>query len=751
MKKVFAILLSIFMITCFLPSFVFATGDPIMSKSLTGANVALSSNEASFNGSMQKPEVKSVVLLDGTDVDLSKCEIMYDSDMTNAGVKTITIKPKLNDSTYTDSTTARFTIKQVDLSAVSYEAISLPLGSESNSVNPSNLRMKLGNYVLDTDEYIISTTPDHSKAGTYYMDINAANRNFTGKKVISFKAGVDLKDYDVITSTQTFVYDGSPKTFYSIKVRSAGGMELSNGKEYTVRYDNNVNAGADTAKVIIDGIGDYVGSKVINFSISTKSLIDSAYMESLGNVVKNSSPKPTVSIGSKVLREGVDFDYSYNKYDDYINVIVTGRGNYSGIISKQYKVGKTIESAVVTFFPEKYEYTGYAITPTNVSVKMPDGTRLVYGKDYTLTYDRNIDVSTTAALNVIGQGSYAGKVACRFEIFPKSINNFIVNLSQTSYSYDGSAKTPAVTVRNGSTTLSSADYNVSYTNNIAIGTATVTITGKGNYQGYLVTRFNITGKNIATTNISLIQSSYRYDGYQKKPLPTVKDGYKELVNNVDYYLTYENNVVAGTAYIVVTGKGTYSGNIRIPFYIKGYDQKVSTKYTYYTKYFTSDIFNLNANATGDGTGLIYKSSDESVVKVTSFGTVQIVGTGRATITVSTTGTTKYDPASKTVTVTVKPNRAVISRAYSPASGKLKVAIKKAPGVTKYQVKYGRNGSYKNFYYKYSTNPNYITQAKTFKGLDNGKAYFVKVRGYKTMSDGTKVWGNWSKTRKVYVK
>lgn len=58
--------------------------------------------------------------------------------------------------------------------------------------------------------------------------------------------------------------------------------------------------------------------------------------------------------------------------------------------------------------------------------------------------------------------------------------------------YNGKAKTPTVTVKiNGKTLKNKTDYTVSYKNNVKVGTATVTITGKGNYVGTLTKTFKI--------------------------------------------------------------------------------------------------------------------------------------------------------------------------------------------------------------------------------------------------------------------
>ena len=61
-----------------------------------------------------------------------------------------------------------------------------------------------------------------------------------------------------------------------------------------------------------------------------------------------------------------------------------------------------------------------------------------------------------------------------------------------SVTYTGSAKTPSVTVKDGDYTLvEDKDYTVTYSNNTNAGTATATVTGKGNYTGSVSKNFTI--------------------------------------------------------------------------------------------------------------------------------------------------------------------------------------------------------------------------------------------------------------------
>ena len=147
--------------------------------------------------------------------------------------------------------------------------------------------------------------------------------------------------------------------------------------------------------------------------------------------------------------------------------------------------------------------------------------------------------------------------------------------SISDQTYTGSAIQPVVTVKDGSKTLiSGTDYTTSYSNNINKGTATITITGKGNYTGTKTINFSINGRSISSASSSNI-SSQTYTGKAVKPSFTLQYNGKTLVEDTDYTVTYSNNVNVGTATITVTGKGNYTGIKTINFSIVKLTYKIS--------------------------------------------------------------------------------------------------------------------------------------------------------------------------------
>ena len=141
-----------------------------------------------------------------------------------------------------------------------------------------------------------------------------------------------------------------------------------------------------------------------------------------------------------------------------------------------------------------------------------------------------------------------------------SISKASVTLSTSTYAYDGKAKTPSVNVKvNGKTLKKDTDYTVSYSNNTKVGTAKVTITGKGNYTGSVSKTYSIKN-NFKKATVSGI-STKAFTGKNITQSITVKYNGKTLKKGTDYTVSYSNNKNIGTATVKIAGKGSYTGTI----------------------------------------------------------------------------------------------------------------------------------------------------------------------------------------------
>lgn len=105
-----------------------------------------------------------------------------------------------------------------------------------------------------------------------------------------------------------------------------------------------------------------------------------------------------------------------------------------------------------------------------------------------------------------------------------------VTIAQKSYPYDGTAKKPAITVKDstGKELKNGTDYSVAYTDNKAPGTATATVTFKGKYEGekkfnFKITLGTTTIKNVANAEAGVNVTWYKtagatgYTVYRKTP------------------------------------------------------------------------------------------------------------------------------------------------------------------------------------------------------------------------------------------
>ena len=138
-------------------------------------------------------------------------------------------------------------------------------------------------------------------------------------------------------------------------------------------------------------------------------------------------------------------------------------------------------------------YSGSAVIP-NIEVNLKD-TTLVEGKDYTVSYKNNTNVGTATAI-ITGIGSCTGERTAEFSISPLTPKLVVVSKIGTK-TYTGKDLAPDVAVSADGRILSrNTDYTVSYQNSKNPGSASVIITGIGNYRFSTSTQFDIAPKAI---------------------------------------------------------------------------------------------------------------------------------------------------------------------------------------------------------------------------------------------------------------
>lgn len=336
-----------------------------------------------------------------------------------------------------------------------------------------------------------------------------------------------------------------------------------------------------------------------------------------------------------------------------------------------------------------------------------------------------------------------------------SLDTCNVKLAYASTTFDGSAKTPKVTVTNpdGVVLTEGTHYTVTYSNNTKAGTAKVTVLGVGDYMGTVEKEFTIRKVSGDTLSYSLEYEKVTVDNKEKTPAVTVKDAAgKALVRDTDYTVTYDTGRKGLGKYAVeITMKGNYSGGKTLYFYIlpmatstvktslgttsTGYDD-VTVKwdiatgangyYLYYKKASASKWTKVDC-----GTKRTYTKKNLSDGVKYQFKVVAYVKDGTKKI---------ESLKSKTSTIyTLKKLNKPTVKKYS--SKKVKASWTGINGESGYQVyKMKKVGKAYVKVKSYTTTKTYITASAT-----KGKTYYYKVRAYKKNGSKT-TYGPWSDLR-----
>ena len=418
---------------------------------------------------------------------------------------------------------------------------------------------------------------------------------------------------------------------------------------------------------------------------------------------------------------------------------------------------KVISNCTINLEKTSYTYDGKAKQPT-VTVK--DGsTTLTSGKDYEVTYADNTDAGT-AKVTITGKGDYTGSVTKEFTIqkanqtLSASISPSNIQVGKTAQ-ITASAKTD-VSYSSSDTKVAAVSASGVVTAK-AVGTATITVTAKAS-KNYNEASKNVTvtvteksvpvTKKLSACKVTLAATSYTYDGKEKKPAVTVKDGSNTLTNGKDYEVAYANNINAGTARVTITGKGNYTGTVTMNVVIKKAASVITASNITKATSAKAQKASIGAKVKG-GAKLTYKSNNKYVA-VDKKGQVTIAKkfVGQATITITAAATKNYNAGTKKVTVTVNPASTKLSSVKNSASKSMKVAWKKNAAVTGYQVQYATAKNFKGA--KAVTVKKAATTSTTIKKLTKGKKYYVRVRTYQKVS-GKTYYSAWSASKNVTIK
>lgn len=263
-------------------------------------------------------------------------------------------------------------------------------------------------------------------------------------------------------------------------------------------------------------------------------------------------------------------------HDQWPQAVVT----YNGVeITKEFRI-KPADINLVTVSVSDQKYTGSSVTQLDWVYATFKGEKITLGTDYTLSFPEeskgsgwnNVGPCFKQAIVMLqGKGNFTGTKQVPFSIIG-DMTNYASVASIGDQIYTGSEVKPSLDgkITFGDTVIYSGDYEATYSNNVKVGQATVTIKGKNACTGTITKTFNIVAKDIGTGGVSVNVASPQYTGSALTPTPTVTYAGKTLVKGTDYEISgYDNNVSVGTgATITIKGKGpNFSGTLTTKFSI----------------------------------------------------------------------------------------------------------------------------------------------------------------------------------------
>ena len=570
-----------------------------------------------YNGTeqAQKPVVKDggKTLVEGEDYELS-----YSADVTNAGTVTVTVAGKGNytgkfDVTYkilkrqvvltSGSKTWPYDGQAHSLTAVSGwqqsgdtgfvdgevadvratgTVTNVEEGPVTNAIACTELAgFKAGNYEITKHEGTLEVTP---ATGKVIVTITERGGSYTYDGTEKSAEGYDFVASDPLYTQADFAFTGDA----TVRGTDAGTYEMQ------LKSSDFANTNANFAEVefvVVDSeltiakrtvtLTSADGAKVYDGIALTKNEQSDvtvtggegfvagetlAYEISGTQTVVGSSENTFVATSSETAKvDNYDVTYVYGTLTVSAQSIVPDPEN-----PDTFK-GVTVDDPADSVYDGQQHKWYPAVTGAM-------GNALVEGEDYTVSYDKDdfTNVTGDITVTITGMGNYTGTVTKTYKITKAPLT--VAALSDSKV-YDGSALTAGGTidglvadetaqaVTSGSQTEVGSSANV--VDSIAWGTAL-----ESNY--YIASQtdgtLTVTPKGIAPEpgngmTVGTLPDVV-YNGAEQAQKPSVMDGETELVEGVDYDLTYSEDLTnAGTVTVTVTGKGNYAGSVDVTYQI----------------------------------------------------------------------------------------------------------------------------------------------------------------------------------------
>lgn len=491
--------------------------------SIANAIVTLAETSFDYDGQAKEPVVESVIL-DNTTLTQSTDYTFEWTDNVNAGTGTVTVTGQ---GIYTGTATANFTINKAALSDLSVSISGWTFGEYDAEDNAPAVEGNDGNGTV-TYTYADATAAEPTftgtvptNAGSYIVKATVAETDNYAAAEATTTFTIAKADLSLVVEIQGWTYGDSPNEPQVSGNLGKGAVTI------TYQGDNDVeptatvpaNAGGYQIFVSVAETANYnAGEAVSEFSIAQADF--SQVVVAIDDQTYTGDPiEPTVTVtfkGNPVDDSEYEVDYGEDNVD-VGTVTVT-------LTSTEINFANGDEPVTVTF----------EIVPVQVEIVAENDTVVYDGTPQSFT---NYEVDDVPVLvhyfdkdgeeleSVVNAGTYdvqlvSGDINYTFEpvnvkfvIEPKALTDDMLWIEGGELVYNGEEKTLTdglygVSDYDLGDLEEEVDFTVSYEDNVNVGTATIMITGQGNYQGTISGTFQIVRQLNITFNETRQWASY---------------------------------------------------------------------------------------------------------------------------------------------------------------------------------------------------------------------------------------------------
>lgn len=523
--------------------------------SLENAAVSVA-NGAVYDGSAHTPEV--VVSLNDAILPSSDYSVSYENNV-NAGDAKVVISP--NSGNVSGSAEQAFTIAKAPIESATVKTITNT--PYTGIAQEPEVAVKLnGKTLIAEDDYEVSYS-NNTDAGTAMVTVSGIGNYSSIASTVFDITPIQVEDLE-FGVPEAIIYTG--KGIEPVEVLLNGSPLPTT--DYTISYESNTLPGDATftfSPITANVVGTYTGAfHIKGLPITAQDITFDA--ESF--TYNGTAQEPGVSIVVNGTNLDSTHDYAVG-YEDNVNageaaVIIRGEGVYDPTpLSVPFTIAPLdLQDADITV--EDATYTGEEQHPS-VTVKH-DGIEIP-SADYTVTYFDNENATNAARAHITpASQNITGSSEVKFTIKPAQLESATVTGVHDEV-YNGKEITlEDLSIElDGKTLMPDTDYLVEYRDNTEVGTAYITISGQGNYQGAIERGFEIAKASIDAANVSIGEAKY-LGGLDVEPEVSVSVGDVTL-DPSEYTVFFADNRNAGEATATITGRNHYEGKIVSEFRI----------------------------------------------------------------------------------------------------------------------------------------------------------------------------------------